>query len=520
MKWNGLEVIGIISWIENAVPQSLRIFHLKEENFLGGSASSGKLPAETLSPAFSAGRFAHTNGIPALFDFSKLSLNNAAFSRLPMNFMDLEARNHLASVMDICVLETGSWKQVENWQKRQVGNLLAHAQQRSKFWKERIGARVSGEKLPFLPVQTRSDVIQQFANEGSLFREADQMPVEMHWTSGSSGTPVQFYVSAANVYYNGLRYMAQYFLEGRNLNRNRTQLVYIPSDNEAGFTVVRDPTWLGPFGKFIDGGVNRKIRCIKPNYQALKKELVKEPIGYLVSSPWILEVLIDRLGSDFLVDGGTEMYIPIAAAPDAGLRNKLQAIDIPVRGTYSAEEVGLIASECRQCPGCFHVAKSNVVVEIAPFPGLDTGGKNTGKVLVTHLHSYATPFIRYDLGDIATLSPSCDCGHEGPTLSDIIGRSKALITHADGSHSVFHLRGGQLAEAVPFDEFRIRQTTLQDIVVEISRGADLTAEERETLENLVRKFCGSEFKIEIVSVRTIDWGRSTKRLGFRNELLT
>ncbi|WP_204310603.1 hypothetical protein, partial [Escherichia coli] len=90
---------------------------------------------------------------------------------------------------------------------------------------------------------------------------------------------------------------------------------------------------------------------------------------------------------------------------------------------YSSEEVGSIGLECQANAGVYHVSTSNVLVEIIPAASVRTVSGTTGLVLVTHLHSYATPFIRYDLGDIATLADRCPCGHDGPVLSNIQGRS-------------------------------------------------------------------------------------------------
>ena len=39
--------------------------------------------------------------------------------------------------------------------------------------------------------------------------------------------------------------------------------------------------------------------------------------------------------------------------------------DIPVRTNYSAEEVGMIGWECESVPLNYHVATSNVIVEIS-----------------------------------------------------------------------------------------------------------------------------------------------------------
>ena len=135
---------------------------------------------------------------------------------------------------------------------------------------------------------------------------------------------------------------------------------------------------------------------------------------------------------------------------------------------YSCEEIGMIGYECRSAPNFYHVCTSNVLVEIDRTTLTDFDGQPAGRVLLTHLHSYATPFIRYDVGDIASLHKSCPCGHLGPTLSNIDGRSKQLLKHADGRLSPFLIRGADILAVADISEFRIRQTDLQTINVEIS----------------------------------------------------
>src|SRR6201999_3997218 len=120
------------------------------------------------------------------------------------------------------------------------------------------------------------------------------------------------------------------------------------------------------------------------------------------------------------------------------------SVNIPTTANYSCEEVGMIAQECRTTHGFYHVCTSNVIVEIDTIEALDLGGEAAGRVLVTHLHSYATPFIRYDVGDIASLQASCPCGHQGPVLTNIYGRTKQLLKHADGRLAPFYVPGSEM----------------------------------------------------------------------------
>jgi phenylacetate-coenzyme A ligase PaaK-like adenylate-forming protein len=138
---------------------------------------------------------------------------------------------------------------------------------------------------------------------------------------------------------------------------------------------------------------------------------------------------------------------------------------------------------------------------------------------VTHLHSYATPFIRYDIGDVATFGNSCPCGHDGPILSNVYGRAKALLKHPDGRVSIFFPRGKELAAIAKFDEFRIRQTDLNRIVLELGGRGALTDDEKSAFVRLIRQHAGDEFAVEVTAVDAIDWGHSNKRLGFYSEVL-
>jgi phenylacetate-CoA ligase len=156
--------------------------------------------------------------------------------------------------------------------------------------------------------------------------------------------------------------------------------------------------------------------------------------------PTVLEMLLQGRDVGALKTYKTAMLVPMAEETSPDLRNALDAQKIPVRSGYSCEEVSLIGSECEALPSHYHIAHSNVIVEIDKTSGVAIANKTLGRILLTHLHSYATPFIRYDVGDLGALADTCKCGHDGQTLSSIMGRSKDLIKHADGRLTRFHIR--------------------------------------------------------------------------------
>ncbi len=455
-------------------------------------------------------------------DFSQLPLANWAFSEKPMTFCETSHKNTLSSVIDLIAVETGNRKAREHWQAAQLRNLLFHASQRSAFWRQRIGTKrnVRDVKLASLPILTRADVRTQVESEGPLLLPTDPMPVKKHSTSGSSGTPVEFFISDMNRFYNNIRSLAQYFMEGRDLSLNKIRFKPDVVNNDSGFTVTISNSWAGALETFIKTGKQKNIQYTRPNIRLLCDQLKRDPVGYMVANSQIIEFILQHVDLIFLREIGTKMWIPIGDAPDPQLRKKFSDLNIPVSATYSSEEVGSIGHECRAISGNYHVSTSNVIVEVDTKERFDINNSLLGKVLVTHLHSYATPFIRYDIGDLACLKDCCPCGYNGPVLSNIYGRAKQLLKHPDGHVLPFFIRGGDMAKIAKVTEYRIRQTDIKTIAVEIDGREPITPEAIDAFKNLLKAHAGDAFDVKITQVAKIDWGKDTKRLGFRSDVLS
>jgi phenylacetate-CoA ligase len=454
------------------------------------------------------------------FDFTGMPIAERAFSERPMTFCDPEPKNFLSAILDIAAIETGNAVARERWQSAQLHNLIKHAAERSNFWRQRIGARkVSGVTLSSLPVLERTTVMKQIGEEGPLLRASDQITINNSSTSGSSGVPVKFFGSGMNARYNQVRSVAQYLLEERDLKLNRVQIDFTPHLPKHGLKVMRSEAWLGPLSGFFGGGANKVIEYFRPDMNSFRAELERDPIGYLVTAQWTMQSLSQSVDVSALQRAGLRMWISVADAVDPDFRTALTSHGISVRSTYSAQEIGPIGFECEHCPGNYHVASSNVIVEVDADRAYQFGPHKLGSVLVTHLHSYATPFIRYDIGDVASLAPECGCGHLGPTLSNVFGRGKNLLKHADGTVSPFYLGASLIAKLPDFNEYRIRQTEIGTVVVEIGGRTNLNPNERTMIMDLVKKQTGTEFQVDLRVIPEIDWGGRLKRLGFYNEVL-
>ena len=103
------------------------------------------------------------------------------------------------------------------------------------------------------------------------------------------------------------------------------------------------------------------------------------------------------------------------------------AFHLKVFNEYGCGEVGSIAHECEH--GSMHVLDENIIVEV------ETGINHSdeGEIIVTDLHNYVMPIIRYRLGDYASITnKTCLCGRTLKVLGNIHGRAYDCIFTKEG----------------------------------------------------------------------------------------
>jgi phenylacetate-CoA ligase len=99
-----------------------------------------------------------------------------------------------------------------------------------------------------------------------------------------------------------------------------------------------------------------------------------------------------------------------------------------------------------------------VFVEFFECPGLESN--NLKEIVVTDLHSFSFPIIRYRLGDLVKLSEKpCSCGLPFPTFEKVVGRSSEIF-EIDGKkhHSLlFYYIVKSLGKNCDLVQFRVVQ---------------------------------------------------------------
>ena len=452
------------------------------------------------------------------FGFLENSMKKSAFSKRPFSILDHREKDAFTSVMEILLLETGDRKAWEQWQEQQLAGLISYAKQRSRFWRNRAGlVNPTLRNLKHLPILSRKDVTEQVSTEGALLTKADNIEFGMSSTSGSTGTPVKFYAANQNAKYNAIRVFAQEILEQQDLEVSSVKIDFTSTGKFEGrkkyFEVSKSKGRFGPLASVFEEGRFKQINCLNADDELLK-ELRKQAPHTIISVSNAMDYLLDLGGIALLKELGVKRWIQFAEPRSSETDRLFKDAGIAISANYSSEETGPIAFECSEYSGQYHVAISNVIVETDDSLTTEVDGETLSRVLVTVLNSYATPFIRYDIGDFAKLSHSCKCGHDGPTLSHIYGRAKRFIHLPDGRYIPLQFRAKNIFEQVDCTEFQIHQKDLNTIVIHIGGRESVTKTEEAGLKKFIRDKTGADLDVEIRPVLNIDWRGNPKQLGF------
>ncbi len=180
-----------------------------------------------------------------------------------------------------------------------------------------------------------------------------------------------------------------------------------------------------------------------------------------------------------------------------------QVWDVALADVYSCEEAGYIALQCPQVPEHYHVQAENLLVEVLDAAGRPCAPGDTGEVVLTTLHNFAMPLIRYAIGDYAQVGPPCACGRGLPVLRRIHGRARNLLRLPDGSQHWPSFPAQDWLAIAPVRQFRLRQTASERIEVDLVTARPLDPAQESGLQRMLQSRLGHPFRIVLQPVADI-----------------
>jgi phenylacetate-CoA ligase len=173
-----------------------------------------------------------------------------------------------------------------------------------------------------------------------------------------------------------------------------------------------------------------------------------------------------------------------------------QAFGVKPRQHYGMAEAVANISECER--GALHVDEDFAGVEF--LAGIDETGH---KIVGTNFSNWATPLLRYEVGDIVTMSNrGCSCGRPGRVVAGIDGRLEDYIILRNGTKlgRLDHL----FKDMINIREAQIRQRSRGELLIRVVPGDHYTDADERTLQRETRLRVGDNVDIEVERVEKIE----------------
>ncbi|HLK41437.1 MAG TPA: hypothetical protein VKU41_32030 [Polyangiaceae bacterium] len=375
----------------------------------------------------------------------------------------------------LAYLEASQWIPREERSKREVAELrrlLAYAgahvpYYRELFRKERFDPYgvSSSRDLEALPLLTRHIVRERYAD---LVDPAHRGNNLKKGTSGSTGAPLKFEYSMTSecwrqavkvrgYEWGGYRPGLKTFYYWAAVSEAR------PSAKIRTDRALRRETF---FDSMKQDDASRRaalalFRKTRPNVVVCYTQSCAQ------FARWILAEGL-RDWDDIPVICGAEAVLPgdraaLASAFGAGIFE-----------TYGSRETMLIAAECEAHDG-LHIQEENLLVEVVR-DGRAVPPGEPGDVVITDLHNFGMPMIRYVNGDVATRTKStaCACGRSLARLARVDGRRADTLIDRDGNGIpgvVFHVLFSDARREI-VRQFQAVQSDGGAVVLKVIRGRE------------------------------------------------
>jgi len=423
--------------------------------------------------------------------------------------------------------------------EKKLATVLDHSVHHVPFYRDLFSSQAleienssAIECLRQFPVLSKS-MYRQYPPEHFL---AANIPPERRllWTtSGSTGEPFSFYLDrkAMPVAFAGHLFFDSWY--GLRPFGRYVRIVMPPTARPklaSGISVASRVRWkiANRLQHVYESFTQRKICVMDVDrgqveriYQQLEQFRPSFILGYTSTLAFIAHELMDRQRR---LSNQLQGVITIAETLTQTRREIIEAyFNAPIINRYGLREFGTwSAQSCSHAPTQLHLNSEMVVCEILRADGSPAPRGETGRVVLTDLHNYARPFIRYDTGDLAVAGVGpCDCGRGFPLLSRLDGRSIESIVTKSGKEINPVVLGRYLREGGPASlhsnhlEFIKHYQLVQEtpasvrILVVASKGFDSDRKERLRVD--LCRLLGDDMAVAVEIVDEIKCERSGKR---------
>ena len=402
--------------------------------------------------------------------------------------------------------------------------LLAHAQREVPFYTDRL--RSAGFRAD-RPLTEEIWQKLQIVRRGDVQCDQDSLtarnvpgghgPVRESVTTGSTGTPLRVLKTGLSGCYWDAITAREMLWHRRDRSLPWHSIRYMDSKSAIYPSGLKASSWGRVANILGETGPGYGLHITTdPSDQV--EWLLRKPPSYLLTYPSNLKDLLQITRSLDRPFPTLRQIVTVGESLAEGLREQcLDQWGARICDIYSASEVGYIAI---QAPNADHylVPDEVIRVELVDDEGKPVPVGESGRVIVTPLHSFAMPLIRYEVGDYATRGGTSPCGRTLPVIDRINGRVRNMLTYPDGTRSWPLFPSYGFRDLAPVRQFRVIQETRERLILQVASDRVLSESERTVLIDALRSSVGYPFSVTLTEHDRLERGAGGKYEDFRSEL--
>ncbi|MDQ4134134.1 MAG: phenylacetate--CoA ligase family protein [Actinomycetota bacterium] len=406
-------------------------------------------------------------------------------------------------------LEESEWMPVDEVRELQLealDRLFDHARASVPFYRQRAEYDVldgreglGADDWSLLPILTRADV-----QEAGTALHSENVPSIHHplthvVTSGATGRPIRGIGTAVTT----LFWRAITLRDQLWHRRDVTARLCAIRDEETPPEGRESAAW-GPSTASVYHSGPCGVSSVSHDVAVQAAWLVEQNPEYVLTYPSNLMALVQHLD----VTGGRLPRVRQACTYGEALSDDLRplvrrVLGVDVVDIYSSNELGYIALQCPKSEQ-YHVQSESAYVEVLDDHGHPCAPGEIGRVVVSALHNYGMPLLRYELGDYAEVGSPCSCGRGLPTLARVMGRQRNMWALPGGRWIWPQFTWNDWGHIGDIRQMQLVQHELDRVEARIVGPRPLTADEQAELAAIMQRRFGYAFQVSFTFLDAIE----------------
>ena len=424
-----------------------------------------------------------------------------------LEFPKLGNSMNMAITAALTQMENSQWwpeEQIKEAQFGQLFQLLKYAIKTVPYYKN-FPVPNSPQELQCtwqdLPILERGNITGEGGDLLSKSPPKSHGQIKTQFTSGSTGQPIAVKnTQLSRVFWRAFT-TRDHIWHGRNpawklghIRIAKKGVAEYPGTVGKGWGALKGKDALIETGPIAGLNINTKV-------EEQAEWLLRNEPDFLITYPSVVQKLAEHCLKQGIRPTNLKQVETISEVLTDKVRHLVdQAFGVKIVDLYSTRELGYLGLQCPE-NNHYHVQSEGIYLEVVDEQGHACPAGVPGKIVVTPLHNFAMPLIRYAVGDYGVIGDPCSCGRGLPVLKSILGRERNRLRQPDGEYRWIALSAqayGEMLTIAPIREYQIVQASLDELVLNVAVDVDLSTDQIKTLSLWAQKSLPFAGKVTVI----------------------